>query len=54
MFEHLGIFGGVSYDWFLDFDGNSHDRVGDWGVSAPRWENDWNIHKIGFFGGIQF
>jgi hypothetical protein len=54
VFEHLGLFGGVSYDWFPDLDGDSHDRVDGLGISAPRWENGRNIHKIGFFGGIQF
>jgi hypothetical protein len=54
VFEHLGIFGGVSYDWFPNLDGDSHDRVDGLGISVPRWENDRNIHKIGFFGGIQF
>jgi hypothetical protein len=54
VFEHLGIFGGVSYDWFPNLDGNSHDRIDDLGISVPQWENDRNIHKIGFFGGIQF
>jgi hypothetical protein len=54
VFEHLGIFGGVSYDWFPDLDDKSRDRTGDLGASLLRWENDRNIHKIGFFGGIQF
>jgi hypothetical protein len=54
VFERLGVFGGVSYDWFPGLDGNSHDRADDLGIAALRWENDRNIHKIGFFGGIQF
>jgi hypothetical protein len=52
--EHLGIFGGVSCDWFLVFSDKSRDRADGLGISALRWGDDRNIHKIGFFGGIQF
>jgi hypothetical protein len=54
LFEHLGVFGGISYDCFLVFSDNSRDRITGWGIPALRWEHDRAIHKIGFFGGIQF
>jgi hypothetical protein len=54
VFEHLGIFGGVSYDCFLTFNDTSRDRITGLGIPALRWENDRTIHKIGLFGGIQF
>jgi hypothetical protein len=54
VFEHLGIFGGVSYDWLLAFNDASRCEIDGLGPSALRWENDRNIHRIGFFGGIQF
>ncbi|MDR1248384.1 MAG: caspase family protein [Treponema sp.] len=54
LFEHMGIFGGVSYNWFLIFNDTFRDRADSLGISALRWENGRNIHRIGFFGGIQF
>jgi len=52
-FEHLGVFGGVSYDYFHKWQDNSPDprdfnglMIG--GAIGP------NIHKFGFLGGIQF
>jgi hypothetical protein len=54
MFEHLGIFGGVSYNCFMDLDGDSYRRIEDPGISTLQWGDDRTIHKIGFFGGIQF
>jgi hypothetical protein len=52
--EHLGFFGGVSYNCFMDLDGGSYRKLGDPGVSTLRWGDDRTIHQIGFFGGIQF
>jgi hypothetical protein len=54
LFEHLGVFGGISYDCFLVLSDNSRDRITGWGIPALRWEHDRAMYKIGFFGGIQF
>jgi hypothetical protein len=54
VFEHLGIFGGVSYDCFLVFNDTSRSRITGSGIPALRWEDDRTIHKIGFFGGFSF
>jgi hypothetical protein len=51
--EHLGIFGGVSYDCYLFFSDQARDKVNRLG-SSLGWENDTAIHRIGFFGGLQF
>jgi hypothetical protein len=52
IFEHLGVFGGVSYDYFYKRNNSFDPRdfrepmIGD--AFGPH------IHKLGFFGGIQF
>jgi hypothetical protein len=53
IFKHLGVFGGISYDYLHRFDRDtspnptSNAHVFDWG-------DERNIHKLGFFAGVQF
>jgi hypothetical protein len=53
VFEHLGIFGGISYDYFYKWQDNS-PAPGDFGGPVIGDVFGRNIHKLGFFGGIQF
>jgi len=53
IFRHLGIFGGISYDFFHKWKDNSPDPR-DFGGTLIGDASDRNIHKVGFFGGIQF
>jgi hypothetical protein len=53
VFEHLGVFGGVSYDYFHRLSDNSPDPA-NFGGSLPGINRGRHHHKIGFFGGIQF
>jgi hypothetical protein len=53
MYERLGIFVGISYDFIRqnkDTDPSPEDFAG----TAPGKSIDGNTHKIGFFGGLQF
>jgi len=52
-FKHLGIFGGVSYDYFYMYQANSPDPRNFNGLMLGGAIGP-NIHKFGFFGGIQF
>ena len=52
-FEHLGIFAGVSYDYFYRHFSTSPDPWNS-GIPAPGIENGKHTHKLGFFGGLQF
>ncbi|QQO09489.1 caspase family protein [Breznakiella homolactica] len=52
-FRHLGIFVGVSYDYIRPLSNLSpvpDSRIG----YTFDWSDDRNIHRLGFFGGIQF
>lgn len=55
--EHLGIFAGISYDFFMRWEDSPDPRnfggliVGDERVSG---EIGRHYHKLGFFGGVQF
>jgi hypothetical protein len=53
-FKHLGVFGGISYDYIFAPRQGSPRLGRDFGFSALSWGNDRHTHKIGFFGGIQF
>jgi len=53
VFEHLGIFGGISYDYFYRWQDTSPDPR-NFGGPMIGDVFDRNIHKLGFFGGIQF
>jgi hypothetical protein len=53
IFEHLGIFGGVSYDYIHREESASPDPE-TFGLFTAGWSDGRNIHKLGFFGGIQF
>jgi hypothetical protein len=57
LFEHLGAFVGVSYDYFYRWDAASPlpipvvvDKIS----NTFSWSDEKNIHRIGFFAGIQF
>jgi hypothetical protein len=52
LFSHLAVFAGISYDWLLPFGDQAPIPAGA-GIDMG-WGNDQNIHRIGFFGGIQF
>ncbi|MDR2102772.1 MAG: caspase family protein [Treponema sp.] len=51
-FEHLGIFGGLSYDYIHRHRDTSPDPQG--GRFAFAWSDERNIHKLGIFGGLRF
>jgi hypothetical protein len=50
-FKHLGVFAGVSYDYFHAFDSSSPIPGGSLNLGLG---DDRNVHRVGFFGGIQF
>jgi hypothetical protein len=54
LFEHLGLFAGISYDYILSPRDGSLKLGEDFGFSALGYSNGRHTHKIGFFGGIQF
>jgi hypothetical protein len=53
IFEHLGAFAGISYDFFHKWNSNSPmpENVMNGEMS---WSDDRNLHRLGFFAGIQF
>jgi hypothetical protein len=53
IFPHLGVFAGVSYDYIHQLAGDSPGQA-DLGpfLIGGAWNR--NIHKLGFFGGVQF
>jgi hypothetical protein len=52
---HLGIFGGVSYDFFSRWEDTSPDpRDFNGPFLGGAFDGDRYIHKLGFFGGVQF
>ncbi|MDR2900850.1 MAG: caspase family protein [Treponema sp.] len=58
LFEHLGAFAGISYDYFHRWNDsspvpNSMGVVDKLAGNLP-WSDANNIHRIGFFAGIQF
>jgi hypothetical protein len=53
IFEHLGIFGGVSYDYIHRWESASPDPES-FSSFTLGWNDERNTHKLGFFGGIQF
>jgi len=53
LFSHLGVFAGVSYDYFHRMKETSPDPR-DFGGPFIGFGNDNRIGKLGFFGGIQF
>jgi hypothetical protein len=58
LFEHLGAFVGISYDYFHRWRDNSPlpSAIGvvDKLDGNLPWSDDINVHRIGFFAGIQF
>jgi hypothetical protein len=53
IFEHLGVFSGVSYDYLYKWNKNSQNPENFGGVFVGG-VYDRHVHKLGFFGGIQF
>ena len=53
IFPHLGVFAGLSYDYIFRNKDNSPDPE-DFGGPVVGVVFDRHIHKLGFFGGIQF
>jgi hypothetical protein len=51
LLSRLAFFAGLSYDYLLPF--NSSSPVPRGGIRLG-WSDDGNIHRIGFFGGLQF
>jgi hypothetical protein len=49
-FSHLAVFAGLSYDCLLPF--NSRSPLPGGGITLG--EGDKSVHRIGFFGGVQF
>jgi hypothetical protein len=52
IFEHLGVFGGVSYTYLFRRTGTSPNPDSAW--LGRSWGEGENIHKIGVFAGLQF
>jgi hypothetical protein len=52
--EHLGVFSGISYDYIYRPESASPDPNGRSSSYTFEWSDSRNIHKIGFFNGIQF
>jgi hypothetical protein len=53
LFEHLGAFAGVSYDYFYSWS-NSSPLPENMLNGKLSWGDKHNTHRIGFFAGIQF
>jgi hypothetical protein len=53
IFEHLGVFAGISYDYIHLFSETSPIPKGKL-ASLLSWRNDRDIYRLGFFAGIQF
>jgi hypothetical protein len=53
MYERLGIFAGISYDYLHQRE-NSDPSPEEFGGTALGKSNGKHTHKVGFFGGLQF
>ncbi|GBU28118.1 hypothetical protein R84B8_01676 [Treponema sp. R8-4-B8] len=53
LFERLGVFAGISYD-YLNQSKNTDPSPGDFAGAVPGKSFDNQTHKIGIFGGMQF
>ncbi|MDR1326665.1 MAG: caspase family protein [Treponema sp.] len=54
-FKHLGVFAGVSYDYFNRNQTLSPMPKYSWDDVLPsNWSNEQHVHKLGFFAGVQF
>jgi hypothetical protein len=53
LFEHLGAFAGISYDYILSPPDRPFRTESVLGIPV-HWTSGRHSHKIGFFGGIQF
>ena len=53
MFEHFGLYAGISYDFFHKLSKESPVPVSASFYTFP-WSDGNNIHRVGFYGGIQF
>lgn len=54
IFKHLGIFGGISYDYFYNLDKASSDPKDFGGKLTGVIVEGHQYHKVGFFGGLQY
>jgi hypothetical protein len=54
LFEHLGIFAGISYDYIRSSHASSPRLGKDFGFSTLAHSDGRNTHKLGFFAGFQF
>jgi hypothetical protein len=52
IFEHLGVFGGISYDIF--YRSGASLNLPDFGGLMLGGGTAHTAHKFGFFGGVQF
>jgi hypothetical protein len=53
LFEHLGAFAGISYDYILSPPDRPFRTESVFGIPV-HWTNGRHAQKIGFFGGVQF
>jgi hypothetical protein len=54
VFEHLGVFGGLSYDYIYRHTDTSPNLPGLVKGAVFGWSGERHIHKLGFFGGLRF
>jgi hypothetical protein len=55
IFKHLSLFGGLSYDYLYRFNSDTSPDVNrSIGSFEYGWSDGRNVHKLGFFGGVQF
>jgi hypothetical protein len=55
IFKHLGLFAGISYDYLYRFNSDTSPDVNrSAGDFVYGWSDGRNVHKLGFFGGVQF
>ena len=53
IYEHLGVFAGVSYDYIYRYN-NSGPMAEDYSLVMAGKSRGKHTHKMGFFGGVQF
>jgi hypothetical protein len=54
VFEHMGVFGGLSYDYIYRHTDTSPNPQGFAKGAVFGWSGERHIHKLGFFGGLRF
>jgi hypothetical protein len=53
LFEHLGFFAGVSYDYIHRWNDSAPVLVSG-GFALPEWSRHGDFHRMGLFAGLQF